>query len=636
MELSSRINEFIQSCENCGRCKRVCPFLETYGTPDRIITETPEKVFFCTNCKACDTVCKEKLNPSDVLFEMKTQLVRRGTYPAEVRNALRFANGFAMRGHKPPFVYYSSGDTVFWPGCGLAGTSPEIVKKTVRRLSKHLNKQVGLVLDCCFDPLYQLGDVDSVEKASERIQAKLKKHGVTRVITGCTSCTKVLSSHLSEMKVEHIIEALSENLIDPSFIDNPSARPFISPLAKGGFRGVRGSPGGLFLHHPCPSFRLDGLRERAKLSVQMFFNEVLLKEESNISNPPASLPDGRQAGPCSKGGLSVSLPFKKEGEGGLPAEIQESVRPSCCGYGGGISSLSPDFSEKFTGKVIRASKGNPVITYCMGCKGKFLQEGQKAYHILEFMTGVKPIEKPVSSGKKWFNRFLLASGQKFNPKKILGGLLVILLIVLTTYLRGKGYISTDAVLNFIQQYKVAAPLLFILFYSVAPSLFIPSLPLTLGAGFLWGPFWGVIFSITGATSGASVAFLISRYLMADTIKRRFGYDKWKWLREKVERHGWKAVAFARLLPVLPFPVLNYMFGVTPIPFVHYLWASFVFMLPACIAYVAFGSSMGELILKGNLKGLVIGIIVASAAMLLPFALKPLVRKVSSPKDNYVQ
>jgi hypothetical protein len=56
------------------------------------------------------------------------------------------------------------------------------------------------------------------------------------------------------------------------------------------------------------------------------------------------------------------------------------------------------------------------------------------------------------------------------------------------------------------------------------------------------------------------------------------------------------------------------------------------MLPACIAYVAFGSSMGALLLKGNVKGLIIGIIVASIAMLLPFGLKPLVRKVSSPKD----
>ena len=562
MELSSRINEFLKSCENCSRCKKVCPFLDTYGTPDKIILETPEKVFFCSNCKACDTVCKGKLNPSDALFEIKSQLLRNGTYPVEVRNALHSANGYAMRGHKLPFVFYSSSDTVFWPGCGLAGTSPEVVRKTVRFLSNHLNKKVGLVLDCCFDPLYQLGDVDSAKKAAERIKDRLEKHKVSYVITGCTNCRKALSLHLPDIKVEHVLEVLHESfeLRTP----NSELRTF-------------------FIHHPCPSFRSDKIRQNAKAILQ--------------------------------------------------SDNGENSRPTCCGHGGGISSLSPDLSEKFTDKVIKASKGNPVVTYCMGCKGKFLEKGQKAYHLLELMTGVKPIEKPVSSGKKWVNRFFLAFGQKFNFKKLLFGSTVILLILLTAYLRKQGYISTEGILNFIKQYKVAAPLLFISIYAIGPSLFIPSLPLTLGAGFLWGPFWGVVFAITGSTTGSSVAFLISRYLMADTIKKRFGYDKWTWLKEKVEKHGWKAVAFARLLPVLPFPVLNYMFGVTPIPFFHYLWSSFVFMLPACIAYVAFGSSMGELLLKGNVKGLVIGILIASVAMLLPFALKPLVKKVTSPRDT---
>jgi uncharacterized membrane protein YdjX (TVP38/TMEM64 family) len=281
---------------------------------------------------------------------------------------------------------------------------------------------------------------------------------------------------------------------------------------------------------------------------------------------------------------------------------------------------------------MKASNGSPVVTYCMGCKGKFLEKGQKAYHLLELMTDVKPIQKPVPSGRKWVNRFFLSMGQKFNTKKLFFGLTVILLILLATYLRKSGYISTDSILEFLREHKVAAPLFFILIFSIGPSLFIPSLPLTLGAGFLWGPFWGVIFSITGATAGASVAFLVARYIMGDTIKNRFGYDRWEWLREKVERHGWKAVAFARLLPILPFPALNYMFGVTPIPFLHYLWSTFVFMLPACIAYVAFGSSMGSLILKGNVNGLIIGIIVASVALLLPFAFKPLVKKVSARKD----
>lgn len=565
MEISPRIKEYLQTCENCGRCKRVCPFLDTYGTPDKIITETPEKVFFCSNCKACDTLCKGKLNPSDALFEMKSMLIKSGNYPTEVKNALNSASSYAMRGHKLPFVYYSSSDTVFWPGCGLAGTSPEVVKKTVRLLNKDLNKKVGLILDCCFDPLYQLGDVDSAKEAAERIQDRLKKHKVNHVITGCTNCRKTLSMYLKNIKVEHIFEVLNKSfeLRTP----NSELRAY-------------------YLHHPCPSFRTEEIRQNAKKILQ-----------SNNG---------------------------------------ENSRPTCCGHGGGISSISPELSKKFTDKVINASKGNPIITYCMGCKGKFLENGKEAYHFLELMTGVDPIEKPVPSGKKWVNRFILATTQRFNLKKLLLGTTVILLIFITTYLRKEGYISTEGILNFIKKYRVMAPLLFILIYAIGPSLFIPSLPLTLGAGFLWGPFWGVIFSITGATTGSSVAFLISRYLMADTIKRRFGYEKWKWLKEKVEKHGWKAVAFARLLPVLPFPVLNYMFGITPISFLHYLWATFVFMLPACIAYVAFGSSMGELILRGNIKGLIIGILIASVAFLLPFALKPLVRKVSSqkmPKDE---
>jgi uncharacterized membrane protein YdjX (TVP38/TMEM64 family) len=502
---------------------------------------------------------------------MKGMLLKNGSLPLEVRDALTSAQGYALRGHRFPFSHYTSADIVFWPGCGLAGTSPELVKKTVQLLTSHLNKKVGLVLDCCFDPLYQLGDVDSVKGAAERVHYKLGKHKITHIITGCTNCRKTLSQYLPDIKVEHIFETLMNGAVNPSFIGNLP----IPLLEKGG-------GGGFFLHHPCPSFRFDGLRQYVKTIIK----------STNGENP----------------------------------------RPSCCGHGGGVSSLSQELSEKFTDKVIKSSNGNPVVTYCMGCKGKFLEKGQKAYHLLELMTGVKPIEKPVSSGRKWVNRFFLASGQKFNAKKILFGLIVILLILLTTYLRRENYISTEGILNFIKQYKVAAPLFFIFIYAIGPSLFIPSLPLTLGAGFLWGPFWGVVFSITGATSGASVAFLVSRYLMGNTIKERFGYERWKWLQGKVERHGWKAVAFARLLPVLPFPVLNYMFGVTPIPFLHYLWASFVFMLPACIAYVAFGSSMGALLLKGNIKGLIIGIIVASIAMLLPFALKPLVKKVSSPKE----
>lgn len=544
----------INTCKSCGKCRKVCPFLDLYGEPYKILSENPQDVFYCTNCGACTTICPQKLSPSKDIFDTKDSLIKEGKTPENVSYALNSAKSFAHRGHEFPFSHYSSSNTVFWPGCGLAGMSPELVKKCMKLLSGHLGKKVGLVLDCCFDPVYQFGDVDSLKKAINTINERLKNKKIEHVIAGCLNCTKILKKYLDGIKVEHILAVLPKG--ENEYIKNAC------------------------LHHPCPSFNIDNIREKTK-----------------------------------------GLVFSSN------SEPIETTIPSCCGFGGGLASTNPELSEKFTQRILDKLSDDTIVTYCMGCKSRFLNRGKRASHALEIITDTKPLEKPVSSLNKWKNRLYLSISQKINPKKIVIGLLVIFLIILTTYLRQQGYISIDGIFEFLNQHKIVAPLLFILVYAIGPSLFVPSLPLTLGAGFLWGPFWGVVFSITGATLGASVAFLISRYLVGKAVIEKFGHGRWQWLKEKVEEHGWKAVAFSRIVPIFPYPVLNYLFGVTPIPFIHYLWSTFTFMLPACIAYVAFGSSMGELIVKGNIKGLIIGILIASVALMLPLLLKKYIKKV---------
>ncbi|MCX7793321.1 MAG: VTT domain-containing protein [Thermodesulfovibrionales bacterium] len=551
-EESQKKTALLEGCTYCGKCKRACPFLERYGLPSEIIISESDSVFLCTNCKACDLVCPESLSPSDALLNLKYELIKRDRISITTKKAIYSSSSYAMRGHRFPFVYYSRSEKAFWPGCSLQGTRPDIVRKLVRTL------KTGLVLDCCFDPLFQNGDLDGVRTASERIKERLKKHGINHLILGCTNCKKIFSLYMPEIKTEHVLETMAEIPFSKNF-----------HLKE------------LYLHHPCPSFRFS-IREVAKRFIPSSVNIIL-----------------------------------------------ESSRPLCCGLGGSASAISEELSDRFTEKIIADSKEKPVITYCMGCKNKFLKKGKEAYHILEFLTDVKPLKSTVSSGKKWVNRFLLSTIYKLKNKKFLFGLSLVLAILLVTYLRKAGYISSESLFDFIRKNKVLAPLLFILIYSIGPSLFIPSLPLTIGAGFLWGPFWGVLFSITGATSGAFVSFLLSRYLMGETIKYKFGYERWNWLNEKVKRHGWKAVAFARLLPILPFPVLNYLFGITPIPALHYLWSTCVFMLPACIAYVYFGSSMEQLIFRGNLKAIILGILFVSLLMLLPLVIKPLFKKLSS-------
>ena len=228
---------------------------------------------------------------------------------------------------------------------------------------------------------------------------------------------------------------------------------------------------------------------------------------------------------------------------------------------------------------------------------------------------------------QWVNRFVLAMTARMKTGKFLIGIIIALLIGGSIYLNQQQFFSSKILLDLLGRYPVLAPLLFLGVYAVAPALFLPSIPLTLAAGFFWGPLWGVVFSISGATIGACLPFFLARYLFQEIIKSKVSAERWTWLQDKVLHHGWKAVAFTRLIPVFPFNLLNYLFGLTPIPFRQYLWSTFVFMLPACVAFVAFGSSLGELVMHGNIRGVMIGVVIAIIAFLLPVVLKPLFRKV---------
>jgi uncharacterized membrane protein YdjX (TVP38/TMEM64 family) len=162
---------------------------------------------------------------------------------------------------------------------------------------------------------------------------------------------------------------------------------------------------------------------------------------------------------------------------------------------------------------------------------------------------------------------------------------------------------------------------YILLYTIAPSLFLPGLPITIVGGILFGPLWGVVYTITGATAGACLAFLISRYVARDWIQSRLTGPRWRQLDKNVEKIGWKIVAFTRLVPLFPFNLLNYAFGLTPISFLPYAVTTFICMLPACIAFIVFSSSLLDL-LKGNISpGLIIGILLIVAVSLIPFMIR---------------
>jgi uncharacterized membrane protein YdjX (TVP38/TMEM64 family) len=99
-------------------------------------------------------------------------------------------------------------------------------------------------------------------------------------------------------------------------------------------------------------------------------------------------------------------------------------------------------------------------------------------------------------------------------------------------------------------------------------------------------------SLMGATGGATVAFLLARYLAADWVEARVG-GRLRELRTGVEREGWRFVALLRLVPIVPFNLLNYALGLTRLSVSTFALTSLITMAPGALAYGYLGYAARE-------------------------------------------
>ncbi len=179
-----------------------------------------------------------------------------------------------------------------------------------------------------------------------------------------------------------------------------------------------------------------------------------------------------------------------------------------------------------------------------------------------------------------------------------------------------------------------APVVFVGLYALATVFFLPGSLLTLAGGALFGPLWGTFYNLAGATLGAGMAFLIARCLarghgggkpLAAWIERKAG-GRLQRLMEGIEGEGWRFVALVRLVPLLPFNVLNYALGLTRIKFGPYLLASGICMLPGAFAYTYLGYVGREAAVKS--EGLVEKVLLALALLALVVFLPRLIRRLA--------
>jgi uncharacterized membrane protein YdjX (TVP38/TMEM64 family) len=142
----------------------------------------------------------------------------------------------------------------------------------------------------------------------------------------------------------------------------------------------------------------------------------------------------------------------------------------------------------------------------------------------------------------------------------------------------------------------AGIVIFAAIYVVGAVLLAPEAVLTIAAGFAWG-FWGLPIVLIAATIGASLAFLIARYAARAKIRHLLeSRRKIAAIDKAVAEDGWKMVAMLRLSPLIPFNLQNYLFGVTAIPFPHFVAATFAGIIPGTALYTylgALGNAAGD-------------------------------------------
>ncbi len=214
--------------------------------------------------------------------------------------------------------------------------------------------------------------------------------------------------------------------------------------------------------------------------------------------------------------------------------------------------------------------------------------------------------------------------KKNSSKKILIFIVLIAIAIFSVkYFHIGNYFTREKIEQIISKSGIWAPIIFILIYSITPVLFLPGIPFAIITGAFFGPFWGVIYADIGATIGASLSFLIARYFLKDWVENKVKGTKFEKLYNDVEKNGWKVVAFTRLIPIFPYNMLNYFFGITKVKFIHYFFATLIFMIPGAVGYVVFGSSIFDL-LKGKISGkFIIGISLIILISILPIIYKKL-------------
>ena len=182
------------------------------------------------------------------------------------------------------------------------------------------------------------------------------------------------------------------------------------------------------------------------------------------------------------------------------------------------------------------------------------------------------------------------SGNELTRRQDRVRLLGIALFLLLTFALAYSlhYPSLTVLRGDVRRMGFFAPIVFILIYTAATLFFVPKNLLSIAAGGIFGMTLGTLFVLVGAMIGAIVAFLVARKIGRSSMERLAGRKISK-LNTRIGERPFVSIFLGRLIPVLPFTLLNYAAGLSSVSFIAYVGASVIGMLPGTASYVALGA-----------------------------------------------
>lgn len=279
LSLRQRCKLVEEGCIECGLCEKDCLFLQRYGSPKKIAGQIMASAgnlrfsFECSLCGLCSAVCPKDVDPAAMFAAMRVAGREQGC--GEFRQHAGLLR-YERLGASPWFSWYglpAGCDTVFFPGCAMAGTRAARIAEVYRHL-RTMIPTLGLVLDCCTKPSHDLGRRDYFQRMFGALRRALEEKGVRTVLVACPSCYRVWSDYGGRVAVRSVYEELAAR----------------HPLRQAGGRGV------LTVHDPCPTRNDTGIHAAVRsLLTAMGFTLREMKHH------------GRRTVCCGEGGAACYL-----------------------------------------------------------------------------------------------------------------------------------------------------------------------------------------------------------------------------------------------------------------------------------------------------------------------------------------